>query len=97
MLVILLKRGPKGTCPFIVEVSLAWNALEPVIAVIAGLLIFLVCDNFNGDSSGSNMFALFTGVGPLLWLRILSIAEPYLFYPSPFLLATLLEDLRGDP
>ena len=91
---ILLKRGPKGTCPFIVEVSLAWNALE---LVIAGLLIFLVWDNFNGDSSGSNMFALFTGVGPLLWLRILSIAEPYLFYPSPFLLPTLLEDLRGDP
>jgi len=77
-----------------VEVSLAWNALE---LVIEGLLIFLVCVNFSGDSSGSKMFALFTGVGPLLWLRILSMAEPYLFYPSPFLLATLLEDLRGDP
>lgn len=76
MLVILLKSGPKGTWPLIVEVSLVWNALE---LVITGLVIFLFCDNFNGDSSVSNILALLTGVGPLLWLRILSIADPYLF------------------
>lgn len=47
----------------IVEVSLVWNALE---LVITGLVIFLFCDNFNGDSSASNILALLTGVGPLL-------------------------------
>lgn len=93
MFVILLKSGPRGTWPLIVDVSFAWNALE---LVIVGFCIFLLCVSLNGDSSESKIFALFTGVGPLLWLRILSIAEPYLFSTSPFLLATLLWGFTGD-